>query len=160
MNTALEKQIENVIAPVVESMGFDLVRTQFSGSGKRTLQIMAERADGSMTVDDCALLSREISAILDVEDPIPGEYLLEVSSPGLDRPLTRLKDFDRFKGFEAKLQTLDTIDGRKRFRGILQGVSGDQVALEMEGAVIALPFSDIAKAKLVITDELLKAHSA
>ena len=127
--------------------------------GSRTLQIMAERPDGSMTIDDCADLSRSVSALLDVEDPISGSYRLEVSSPGLDRPLTRLKDFRTWAGFEARVELAAPQDGRKRFRGLLRGVEDETVLLEEEGEaeLHRLPFRAVAKAKLVLTDALIAA---
>jgi ribosome maturation factor RimP len=122
---------------------------------------MAERKDGlDMSLDDCALLSRAVSAVLDVEDPIEGAYSLEVSSPGIDRPLTRPKDYERFAGFEAKLETRAPIDGRKRFKGKLLGLEAESVKIEVEGAALALPLEEIEKAKLVLTDELIAAHQA
>ena len=150
-------QIEELVTPAAEALGFEIVRVSIGGGGRVKLQIMAERADGSMTVDDCAALSREVSAVLDVEDPISGEYMLEVSSPGIDRPLTRLKDFERFAGFEAKLERREAIEGRRRFRGRLEGVESGSVVLRMEDETVAIPFEEIDKAKLVLTDELLAA---
>lgn len=148
-----------IIGPCVEAMGYEVVRVQLSGTQRRVLQVMAERSDrNAMTVDDCAELSRAISAVLDVEDPIPGEYVLEVSSPGIDRPLTRLADFERFRGFEARVELHDPIDGRRRFKGRLRGVDGDLVGVDLaDGSQVALPFADIQKAKLVLTDELIEA---
>ena len=143
-------------------MGFELVRVQF-GSGQRrpTLQIMAERIDRQpMAVEDCAEISRNLSALLDVEDPLPGAYLLEVSSPGIDRPLVKPADYERFAGFEARLETKAPIEGRKRFRGRLMGLSGDQVRLIEEGAELTLPLEQINKAKLLLTDALIEATAA
>ena len=119
-----DQRIAAIIQPSMEGLGFELVRLRMMSGKKITLQIMAERPDGTMEVEDCAELSRNISAILDVEDPIADEYTLEVSSPGIDRPLTRLADFDRWEGYEAKLETDELIDGRKRFKGILAGTEG------------------------------------
>ena len=117
---------------------------------------MAERqSDGGMNVEDCAEVSRMVSALLDVEDPIASEYTLEVSSPGIDRPLTRLADYDRFAGLEAKVETRLPVDGRRRFRGRLDGADGDKIRLETDAGPVTLTFADIAKAKLVLTDELL-----
>ncbi|MGH6991464.1 MAG: ribosome maturation factor RimP [Stellaceae bacterium] len=153
--------IESAIAPAMVAAGYRLVRVVFTGSGRATLQIMAERADEqSMTVDDCAELSRTISALLDIADPIGPSYLLEVSSPGLDRPLMRRQDFERFAGFEAKLEVKEPIAGRKRFRGRLKGVEGADVALEMEGETWRLPLDQVARAKLVLTDDLIAASAA
>lgn len=158
---SLTTEIEKMIGPSIEAMGYELVRVTLAGSVRKVLQVMAEPADGRvMAVEDCARVSRAISAILDVEDPISGAYSLEVSSPGIDRPLTRPKDFDRFKGHEAKIETHEPVDGRKRFKGILKGVTEQNVELESEGEIVSLPLSDIAKAKLVLTDALIAAHQA
>ncbi len=152
-------RIEQIITPSVEAMGYEVVRVQISGGQRAILQIMAERADGAaMTVEDCADISRSVSALLDVEDPIRDAYTLEVSSPGIDRPLTRLKDFARFAGFEAKLDTrLASSDGRKRFRGILKGVEDGLVCIDTEQGAARLEFDNILRAKLVLTDELIRA---
>lgn len=152
--------IAPIIEPSLEAMGYRLVRIAFLGARRATLQVMAERLDDTpMTVDDCTEISRSVSALLDVADPIAGAYMLEVSSPGLDRPLTRPEDYDRFAGFEAKIELGEPLDGRKRFRGRLLGRAGDNVRLHGETGEVTLPFGGIAKAKLVITDELLKSHS-
>jgi len=154
----LPGRIERLIAPTVEAMGFAVVRVQLTGQQRVRLQVMAERADGRpMQVDDCADISRAISALLDAEDPIAGAYTLEVSSPGIDRPLVRLEDFRRFAGFEARLEADRPIDGRRRFRGRLLGVDGTDVRIETEDGAVALPFADVRRAKLVMTDELLMA---
>ena len=156
---ALHERIAQIIEPSLSDMGYELVRVRLSGGGRGlTLQVMAERADRvAMTVDHCAEISRTISALLDVDDPIDRAYDLEVSSPGLDRPLTRPAAFERFAGFEAKVETTEPVDGRKRFRGRLLGLSGDRVRLAPadggDEAEIGLDIID--KAKLVITDELL-----
>ena len=156
---ALSQVIERIITPTVEGMGYELVRLTVSGGQRKTLQVMAEPKDGrNMSLDDCSHLSRAISAVLDVEDPIEGAYSLEVSSPGIDRPLTRAKDYERFAGFEAKLETRAPIDGRKRFKGKLLGLEAHNVKIEVEGAPLALPLEEIEKAKLVLTDELIAAH--
>lgn len=150
--------IESLVGPSLESMGYAVVRVRLFDGKQRRLQIMAERADGAaMTVDDCAVLSRTISALLDVEDPIPGPYLLEVSSPGLDRPLVRREDFARFAGYEARIETARPLDGRRRFRGALRGVEGENVLIEVGGEAMAIAIDDIAAAKLVITDALIEA---
>lgn len=151
--------IEAMIAPTLEAMGYGLVRLRFTGGGRQTLQVMAERHDGAgMTVDDCAEISRTISALLDVEDPLPGAYLLEVSSPGIDRPLVRPADYQRFAGHEATIETGRPIAGRKRFRGRLGGLVEDGVRLDLaEGEAVVVPLADIHRAKLVLTDELLAA---
>ncbi len=161
---AIDQRLAGIVTPTVEGMGFRLVRLRLMGGKRITLQIMAERAPdtegaGTMEVEDCAKLSRALSAALDVEDPIEGEYRLEVSSPGIDRPLTRLEDFARWKGYQARLDTTEMIDGRKRFKGVLAGVEGTEILIEIddpniEGA-IGLEFDWLADAKLVLTDELV-----
>jgi len=149
-----------IIEPSLEAMGYRLVRVAFLGARRATLQIMAERIDDApMTVDDCTEISRSVSALLDVADPIAEAYMLEVSSPGIDRPLTRPEDYDRFAGFEARVELGQPLDGRKRFRGRILGRAGDHVRLAAESGEVQLPLTDIAKAKLVITDDLLKAHA-
>lgn len=152
--------IERLIAPALQEMGYALVRVRLTGSGRRILQVMAERVDGgAMAVKDCAEISRALSALLDVEDPIEGAYDLEVSSPGIDRPLIRLADFERFAGFEAKIETTEPIDGRKRFGGRLGGVSEGRVRIELgDDGVAELPFEAIREAKLVLTEELIAAR--
>ena len=151
-------RIEQIITPSVEAMGYEVVRVQISGGQRAILQIMAERADGApMTVEDCADISRSVSALLDVEDPIREAYTLEVSSPGIDRPLTRLKDFERFAGFEARLESRMAIDGRKRFKGMLKGVEDGLVCIDTEQGPARLEFDNILRAKLVLTDELIRA---
>lgn len=154
------RRIEGIVTPSIEAMGFDVVRVMITGGNRPTLQIMADRSDGTMiSVDDCAEISRTVSAILDVEDPISGEYTLEVSSPGIDRPLTRLKDFERWAGFDARVDMDPPVDGRKRFSGRLKGiVDGERVRFEVEdGVTVELPFAGISRAKLVLTDALLEA---
>jgi ribosome maturation factor RimP len=152
--------IAPMIEPSLQAMGYRLVRIAFLGAQRATLQIMAERLDGApMTVDDCTEISRSVSALLDVADPIEGAYMLEVSSPGLDRPLTRAEDYDRFAGFEVRIELAQPLDGRKRFRGRLLGRCGDRVRLRAEAGEVALPLGDIARAKLVITDDLLKTRA-
>ena len=152
--------VERLIAPAIEAMGYDIVRVVHSGSQRPRLQIMAERKDGAgMVVDDCVAVSRAASAILDVEDPISGPYELEVSSPGIDRPLTRLADFERFAGFEAKLETALPLEGQRRWKGCLLGLDGETVRLKTKTGEVALPFAAIEKAKLVLTDDLLAANS-
>lgn len=151
-------RIEQIITPSVEDMGYEVVRVQLAGGVRAVLQIMAERADGApMTVEDCADISRAVSALLDVEDPLPDAYTLEVSSPGLDRPLTRLKDYERFAGFEAKLETRLAVDGRKRFKGMLRGLEDGLISMETEQGAALLEFGNILRAKLVLTDELIRA---
>lgn len=152
-------QVERLIAPSVDAMGYALVQVRFIGGRNHpTLQVMAERKDeAEMTVEDCAEISRAISALLDVEDPVPTAYQLEVSSPGIDRPLVRLEDYSRFAGHEARLESERMIDGRKRFKGELLGVSGDRIRMRLSDvdAEVEIPFADVSKAKLVLTDELI-----
>jgi ribosome maturation factor RimP len=151
-------EVERIITPSLEAMGYTVVRVKYVGSAQPVLQVMAERsADGAMTIDDCAEVSRAVSALLDVEDPIAGPYNLEVSSPGLDRPLVRLDDFDRFAGFEAKVELKDPLDGRKRFRGRLLGVEDGNVRMEFDGDAVSLPYDNVGAAKLVVTDDLIAA---
>lgn len=154
----ITRRIEELIAPSLESLGYETVRTRLTGSQTKTLQVMIERSDREqLTVDDCANASTAISALLDVEDTISGHYTLEVSSPGIDRPLTRLDDFDRFSGFETKIEMQHPVDGRSRFRGSLLGVDGDNVLIVVNGDKASLPFPLIKSAKLVLTDELIEA---
>lgn len=156
------EQIETLIEPLLEDMGYDLVRVVMIGNDDdKTLQIMAERTeDGGMDVDDCAKISYEISALLDVEDPISGAYRLEVSSPGLDRPLVKLVDFERFAGFVAKIETKFLIDNRKRYKGKVLGTTEDnKIKIDIDGTEYEIDIDAVEKAKLVITDELLKAAS-
>lgn len=156
---ALEQKIETIIKPSLNDMGFDVVRVKLTEGVRRTLQIMAERTgDNTITLDECALISRTASALLDVADPITDEYVLEVSSPGIDRPLIRLNDFERFKGFVAKVQLTMPIEGRKRFQGDIIGVEGESVKIKLPDStdVSVLPFHLIDSAKLVLTDELIK----
>ena len=153
------ERVRTIIEPSLAAMGYDVVRLHHSGGQRPVLQVMAERSgDGTMSVDDCAEVSATVSALLDVDDPIRGAYVLEVSSPGIDRPLTRLGDFDRFAGFDARVDLGIAADGRKRFSGRLLGTEGDRVRLEMEGAAVDLPFRQISKAKLMLTDALIAAH--
>ena len=157
MVTPLETKLEALIAPIVEATGFELVRLRLTGSQTKTVQIMAERPDGTMTAENCATLSRAISAMLEEADPISDKYILEVSSPGIDRPLTRLKDYERWEGFEAKIELRQAVENQKRFRGILAGIEGEDVCIDLEGeedtALIA--YSLISSGKLLLTDELV-----
>lgn len=153
---AIDRRLAEIITPVIEDMGFDLVRVRLMGSKYHTLQIMAERPEGGIEVDECAQISTAVSATLDVEDPLTEAYTLEVSSPGIDRPLTMLKHFVTFEGYEAKIETNELIDGRKRFKGILAGVEGTEVLINVEEGTIGLQFDWLADAKLVLTDELIK----
>ena len=144
-----------IVTPTIEGLGFELVRLRLMSGKKTTLQIMAERPEGGIEVEDCARISRAVSAVLDVEDPVAGEYNLEVSSPGIDRPLTRLKDFERYDGYEVKIETAELIDGRRRFKGMLEGVEDGEVLIAIQEGTIGLDFDLIADAKLVLTDELI-----
>ena len=155
----LQSRLEALIAPSLDAMGYELVRVQLQGKQRLTLQVMADRKDGvMMAVEDCADISRSLSALLDVEDPISGAYSLEVSSPGIDRPLTRAKDFAQWAGFEAKLESAQPIEGRKRFKGKLLGLDDDgNVRLVIETGEVAIPFADVRGAKLVLTDDLIAA---
>lgn len=154
----LAAKIEGMISPSLEAMGYSVVRVQLTGGKRPTLQIMAERADAApMSVDDCADISRASSALLDVEDVIKAAYHLEVSSPGIDRPLSKRADFARFSGFEVKIDADRLIDGRKRFKGRLLGVDDqDIVRLRDAGIDYSIPLGSIVRAKLVLTEDLLK----
>ncbi|WP_299281560.1 ribosome maturation factor RimP [uncultured Tateyamaria sp.] len=154
---AMDRRLAEIITPVIEDLGYELVRVRLmSGKDESTLQIMADKPEGGIEVDDCAAISTAVSATLDVEDPILDAYTLEVSSPGIDRPLTRLKDFDTFEGYEAKLETDELIDGRRRFKGVLAGIDGDEVLINVAEGTIGLKFHWLSDAKLVLTDELIK----
>jgi ribosome maturation factor RimP len=154
--SAIEKKLLEFINPILLDMGFELVRLRLISNKEITLQIMAARPDGYINVDECAQISTGISAVLDVEDPILDAYNLEVSSPGIDRPLTRIKDFEAFEGYEAKIETVNLIEGQKRFKGILAGINGSEILLNMDEGTIGLEFDWLAEAKLVLTDELVK----
>ena len=152
--------IAEIISPAIEGLGFEEVRVRLMGGNTKTLQIMADRPEGGIDVADCARISTGVSAALDVEDPIEDAYHLEVSSPGIDRPLTRLKDFEVWEGYEVRLETQEQIDGRKRFKGVLAGVEGDEVLINIEDGqhgvqTIGLKFDWLADAKLILTDELI-----
>jgi ribosome maturation factor RimP len=157
---SIDRRIAEIITPVIEDMGFELVRVRLMGGLSKTLQIMAERPTGGIEVDECAEISTAVSATLDVEDPIEDAYTLEVSSPGIDRPLTRLKDFDVWQGHEAKIETTEMIDGRRRFKGVLQGTEGSEVLIEIDvdgtPTTIGLQFDWLSDAKLVLTDDLIR----
>jgi ribosome maturation factor RimP len=151
-------KIAELITPSLSDLGYELVRVTFTGGDRQILQIMAEREDGTMTIEGCEEVSRTVSALLDVEDPISEAYELEVSSPGIDRPLTRLKDFDRWSGFEAKVELDEAVDGQRRYRGKLLGLQDEEIVLLNDaGEKILLPFAELRKAKLVLTDELIAA---
>ncbi len=153
----LDKKISDMLEPTVKALGFELVRVSYGGTSHPVLQVMAEREDGTLSIDDCQAISREISTLLDVENPIGSEYSLEVSSPGIDRPLTRLKDFERYKGFDAKVELIVGIEGQRRFKGLLTGIDGGNVMLEVEGKSLGFEFSNIKKAKLEMSDALIEA---
>jgi ribosome maturation factor RimP len=154
-------RVSAVASPVLQQLGYRLVRIRISGEAGCTVQIMAERPDGSMQIDDCEVISRALSPVLDIADPIDRAYRLEISSPGIDRPLVRRSDFERHTGHLAKIEMAVAHDGRKRFRGIIRGIEGDAVGLrrddapEGEAADVLLALNDIAEARLVLTDELI-----
>lgn len=155
------ERIIDIIEPSLNDMGYDVVRVLVHGQRRPTLQVMAERLDrGQMTVDDCAEISRTVAALLDVEDPFPDTWQLEVSSPGIDRPLVRLGDFERFAGFEARIETHVAQDGRRRFKGRLLGVDGQAVKIAVEDGERTIALDDIKKAKLVLNDALLASARA
>jgi ribosome maturation factor RimP len=153
---AIDRRIAEIITPVVEDMGFEVVRIRLMTGKESILQVMAQSPDGTIEVDDCGKISTAISAVMDVEDPILDAYNLEVSSPGIDRPLTRLKDFAQWEGFEAKIETDELIDGRRRFKGQLAGVEADEVLITISEGTIGLKFEWLSDAKLVLTDELIR----
>lgn len=160
--SGLAARVAAIVEPAIAGLGYDLVRVKVSGQNGCTVQIMAERPDGTMGVDDCEAVSRTLSPLLDVEDPIPGEYHLEVSSPGIDRPLVRPRDFARWSGYEMKVEMAAPVAGRKRFRGLCEGVEGDSARLRLTDAPpdtdpnVLLPISDIHEARLVLTDALIR----
>ena len=153
--------LETLLAPAVQAQGYRLVRLRLMGGKRKTLQILAERPDGQMDVEDCARLSRAVSEVLEASDPISEEYVLEVSSPGIDRPLTAPEDFARFAGHDARVELMRGVDGRRRFKGLLIGLEGDDVVmnvteLDETARQVRFPYSDIAEAKLVLTDRLIQ----
>jgi len=159
--TGLAAKVAALIEPVLDNRGFRLVRVTVTGREGKTVQVMAERPDGTMTIDDCEAVSRELSPLLDVHDPIAGSYRLEVSSPGIDRPLVRPSDLEDWSGYEAKIELREPIDGRKRFRGVLEGFEDGEIRIELDldqvgRAIIGLPVALVAEAKLVLTDELIR----
>ena len=161
--TGLEAQIARIVEPVAVGLGFQLVRVKLSATNGMTLQIMAEKPDGTMSVDDCEILSRDLSPVLDVEDPIDREYHLEISSPGIDRPLVRRSDFDRWSGHQARIELMHLVDGRKRFKGTLASLDGNAVRLAIEPKsklgepeMVTLPLADIGEARLILTDTLIR----
>lgn len=148
--------VERLVAPSLAATGYEIVRVLLMGQHRPLLQIMIERADRcAVSVDDCAEVSRTVSALLDVEELVAGSYTLEVSSPGIDRPLTRPEHFVRFAGFEAKVETRMPLDGRKKFTGRLLGLEGERVRIATAEGEMALPLADVQRAKLVLTDELI-----
>ena len=152
--TTLEQKIADLITPVMDDMGFDLLWVEFKAG---ILSVYAEnRKTGKLTLEECTNISREISPLLEVEDPIEGRYRLEVSSAGIDRPLFKLEDYDRYHDLEAKIELDELIEGQKKFRGYIRGTSGDKVTLQTDQGTLDLPFASIYKAKLVMTDELIK----
>lgn len=159
--TGLAGELVDLVEPVLVDLGFRLVRIEVSGREGKTVQIMAERADGSMTVDDCELVSRQLSPLLDAHDVVEGSYRLEVSSPGIDRPLVRASDFETWAGHQAKIELKQPVDGRKRFRGRLEGLESGEARIEVDlddvgATVLGLPLELISSARLVLTDELIR----
>ena len=158
-HTGLEARIAEIITPALEGLGYELVRVAITGRDRPTVQIMADRADGAaMAVEDCEAISRELGAVIDVADPIPGEWTLEVSSPGIDRPLTRVKDWNRFAGHLARAELDPPLDGRKRFSGVVLGADAEFARLRLDdGSEVALPLAQLRRARLVLTDALIEA---
>lgn len=159
--SGLDAEIARIVEPALVDLGFRLVRVQVSGRDGKTVQIMAERPDGTITIDDCETISRQISALLDVDDVVSGSYRLEVSSPGIDRPLVRPSDFESWAGNEAKVELRQPVSGRKRYRGILEGYEAGEVRMIVEledvgKTVVGFPVELIADARLVLTDELIR----
>lgn len=157
--TAIDRRLAGIVRPAVEAVGFELVRLRLMSGKTRILQIMADRPEGGIEIDELGEITTVVSAALDVEDPLDDAYVLEVSSPGIDRPLTRLKDFETYAGHEARIETGELIDGRRRFKGMLQGVEGDEVLIEIEDqgqdVTIGLKFDWLSDAKLILTDDLI-----
>lgn len=155
----LEARVAAAIGPTLEHMGYELVRVLILGRDRPTVQIMADRADGSLiAVEDCERISHAVSAVLDVDDPLPGAWTLEVSSAGIDRPLTRVKDWNRFAGHQARVELLAPVEGRRRFTGTVLGADDSAARLRLEtGDDVALALHDIRRAKLVLTDALIEA---
>ena len=159
--TGLAASVVDLVAPVLADMGFRLVRVTVGGRDSQTVQIMAERPDGTITIDECEQISRQVSAVFDVHDVIAAAYRLEISSPGIDRPLVRMQDFEDWAGYEAKIELSQPVDGRKRFRGKIEGYEGDEVRMECDldqigRTVLGFPASLISEARLVLTDELVR----
>ncbi|MGQ0457370.1 MAG: ribosome maturation factor RimP [Hyphomicrobium sp.] len=159
--TGLAAEVADIVEPVLADLGFRLVRVMLTGAADRILQIMAERPDGTITIDDCEQISKALSPVLDVADPLPGKYRLEISSPGIDRPLVRPADFEDWSGHEVKLELKQPVDGRKRFKGVLEGFEAGEVRIAADAGVLGLqhlgfPVALIAEARLVLTDELVR----
>ena len=154
--TLLESRILLIAKPIIQDMGFEVIRIRLIDGKSKLIQIMIDSPKMNLTVDDCANVSNELSAAIDVEDPYEDAFNLEVSSPGIDRPLTRLCDFDQWSGYEAKLETTSAIEGQKRFKGILSGTDDDEVLIKMDIGTIGLKFDWLSDAKLILTDELLR----
>ncbi len=155
------QKIQEIIEPSLTHLGYEIVRILMQGGDVKTVQIMVERADrNDMTLDDCEKVSRTVSALLDVDDPFSGRYMLEISSPGIDRPLIKAADYVRFAGFEAKVETLVALNGRRRFKGKILGLTDDEksVRLDAEEGLVSIELENISKAKLILTDDLLKHH--
>ena len=161
-HTGLDARLATMVMPTLVDMGFELVRVAVLGRERPTVQIMADRADGHLiTIEDCEAISRAVGAVLDVSDPIPGNWTLEVSSAGIDRPLTRVKDWVRFIGHRVRVEMNIPVEGRKRANGIILGADDQAAQLRLdEGGDIALPFADMRRAKLTLTDELIAATAA
>lgn len=156
--TPQEKRLLEIADPVAADLGLEVVRVRVQGSNAKTLQLMAERPDGTMNVEACTDLSRALSAVFDVEDPFSGEWSLEVSSPGIDRPLTEVRHFERWEGYDAKIQLDRLVEGQRRFRGVLAGVEDGNVLLDIEGEdeTALIPFDWIEDAKLMMSEDLIK----
>jgi ribosome maturation factor RimP len=159
LHTGLEARVAGIVGPTLDGMGYELVRVAIIGRERPTVQIMADRADGALiSVEDCEAISRAVGAVLDVEDPIPGQWMLEVSSAGIDRPLTRRKDWNRFVGHRARAELAVPLDGQKRFAGIVLGADAAFARMRLDdGGEVALPWADVRRAKLVLTDALIEA---
>ncbi len=161
VESGVAARVAGLIEPVLESMGYRLVLVRLMGGSDAILEIMAERADGTMTVEDCEAVSHAVSPLLDVHDPIDGTYRLQVSSPGIDRPLVRPADFERWAGYEVKIELKEAVSGRKRFRGPIEGFADGEARIEIEvpeagRQIVGLPVGIISSAKLVLTDELVR----
>lgn len=154
--TLLESRILLIAKPIIQDMGFEVIRIRLIDGKSKLIQIMIDSPKMNITVDDCANISNELSAAIDVEDPYEDAFNLEISSPGIDRPLTRLCDFDQWSGYEAKLETTTAIEGQKRFKGILSGTDGDEVLIKLDIGTIGLKFDWLSDAKLILTDALIR----